>query len=951
MDKFYYSKGKRISLRPLNSAYVVEMAEDRANTAVPGWRKVPLRTKGLVAFVKQDVFTERDESLTPAQLVQALHMRGQVEPDQEELSSLRSSLKQNVSAEVLPALINDSGHVVFPTGEVTLQLKPGISPEQLTAIAQEKRFRVLRPIPYITNGFVVKALIGEDGVDLSRVLVESGVAVFAEPNFVEHLPNRLVISPSNSDFPKQWHLSNTGQLGTPPGVDIAAIKAWEITTGSASSCIAIIDNGVDLDHEAFTAPGKVVAPFDFEDSDNLPMPIDSHGTCCAGIAVAPLNRGKVLGVAPECALMPIRRAAVSDHLKMADAFAWAADKGADVISCSFGYDNRAWPQPEIVSRAVEYAATRGRNGKGCVIVWAAGNGNESISTDEWASNNNVIAVAAVTDKNERASYSDYGKEVDVCAPSDGGVNGITTTSIGGYTNIFGGTSAAAPMVAGVAGLILSISPNLSAQEVRNLICVSADKVDMTPEHYDASTGHSIWYGYGRVNAHNALHTIDVLREAVRGDYKLETSVTQLTTFRDEVLLGSAAGKDINDFLRQYKFRFLNLLIHSTEVRSQIQQCLRWVIGSGSSSNVSSVPPEILNLCRHVVKQVVAATHSEEGEKRQRQVQSIRSILNKEGMAMSENRAAEHYLDKIKDILAEATTSTTAIQDTPPATVEQSPTQTRMANGANVEVGHLVSTVMEAVNRSSPELLKGRGGITIGMWTPPVATDRNEIRPDDPYIPKTPIDKLADSPRIGSAELDAFASKAGAIMSDMLTQRSAMTLPGTRRAESLAKLRRLNLITEAESTQLEKLATLFEENQPLPADYSLLLREGRSGPVFKAIVSCALAAEKATVSSSVGVRILEGGENRWASGGRPPSREIPERPDPMSFLDDIPKFDVGQAISTGADAGGLVALWTGNSGAAAAAAIAGFITGGFGFGGTGGQLAKDFKTGGAGKSAK
>ncbi|MEQ1846155.1 MAG: S8 family serine peptidase, partial [Nitrospira sp.] len=425
-------------------------------------------------FVRQEMMTERDDSVTPEKLVENLRNLGKIEPDREQRSSLDASLKQNSLGEALPVLVDESDHVFFPTGEVTLQLKRGISAEQLATIAQGHNISVLRAIPYITNGFVVRAGSGEDGIELARVLVESGVATFAEPNLVAYLPHREVSYPRNSEFPKQWHLNNTGQLGTPPDVDISAIEAWDITTGSPYVCIAIIDSGVDLNHEAFAVPGKIVAPFDFEDTDNLPMPIDPHGTRCAGIAVAPLNRGKVVGVAPDCTLMPIRRATVSDHLKMADAFAWAADHGAAVISCSFGYDNKPWPQPEIVGRAVEYAATRGRNGKGCVIVWAAGNGNESISTDEWASNKNVIAVAALTDKNERAEYSDYGPEVDVCALSNGGVNGITTTTLGGYTDIFGGTSAAAPMVAGVAGLILSINPNLSSQEVRTLLCTSAD---------------------------------------------------------------------------------------------------------------------------------------------------------------------------------------------------------------------------------------------------------------------------------------------------------------------------------------------------------------------------------------------------------------------------------------------------------------------------------------------
>lgn len=925
MTHFYYSKGKPVSVRPLNSAYVAALQGNRAITNAPGWRQVPLGSKGLVVFIKEELMADRADSVTPDALVETLSNHGELGADQARQSSLHTALTQHGVGGVLPVLLTDENHVVFPTGEVTLQLKPGISPEQLTVIAREKHFRVLRPIPYITNGIVVKAPNGEDGVELARVLVESGVAVFAEPNFVEHLPHRLMLSPNNSEFPNQWHLNNTGQLGTPPGVDISAIKAWDITTGSPSICIAIIDNGVDLTHEAFTAPGKFIAPFDFEDSDSQPLPVESsHGTSCAGIAVAPLNRGKVVGVAPGCTLMPIRRATVSDHLKMADAFAWAADKGADVISCSFGYDNRPWPQPEIVSRAVEYAATRGRNGKGCVIVWAAGNGNEPISTDEWASNKNVITVAAVTDKNERAEYSDYGPEVDVCAPSNGGVNGITTTDIGGYTNSFGGTSAAAPMVAGVAGLILSMNPNLSSQEVRTLICTSADKVDTAPEHYDANTGHSQLYGYGRVNAHEALDAIDVLREAVQGDHKLENSLIRLSSFSD-ILVTSEDGKQINAFLKGYKFAILHLLIHQPEIRSRIQQCLRWVLTVSAAETADPIPFEILRVCRDIVVQIVSVNRAKESLSQERQAQSTNN-LNEEGMAMSENRAVENILGQLKNLIAEASTSSTATQEPPPATSEQPPVQTHMANGANVEVGHLVSTVMEAVNRSSPELLKGRRGITIGMLIPPTVSPSDGIRLDDPYIPKTPIEKLSESPRVGLEELDAFASKTGAIVSEILTQRSAMTLPSTRRAESLAMLRRLNLISGSESDQLEKLLTLSDQNRSIPTDYSLLLRDGRSSPVFKAILSCALTAAEMDVSSSGVEGILQEGQNRYRVGGL--GGDTPHRPEPGALLDAIPRFDVGNGI-IGAGAGASFTSrftkipWAVGIGAAVGAVVGGF----------------------------
>ena len=171
--------------------------------------------------------------------------------------------------------------------------------------------------------------------------------------------------------------------------------------------------------------------------------------------------------------------------------------------------------PDVVGAAIEHAVANGRQGKGCVIVWAAGNGNEAVSSDEWASHPKVIAVGASTDQDVRAPYSDFGPELALCAPSSGGANGITTTSIGGYRSDFGGTSAAAPLVAGIAAVILSVAPNLRWHEVREILLRSADRIDVANGQY-GNDGHSVWYGHGRANAFRALHAIPVLDEVARG---------------------------------------------------------------------------------------------------------------------------------------------------------------------------------------------------------------------------------------------------------------------------------------------------------------------------------------------------------------------------------------------------------------------------------------------------
>jgi subtilisin family serine protease len=312
--------------------------------------------------------------------------------------------------------------------------------------------------------------------------------------------------------------------------------AWALTRG-AGVTVAVIDDGVDIDHEEFRRRDKVVAPRDASrgTSDPRPGPDDPHGTCCAGVAVA-AGRFGASGVAPAARLMPVRMVSDLGSQEEADAFQWAADHGAGVISNSWGPVDGPWwdptsplhdrtvPLPDSTRLAIDYALTRGRGGRGCVITWAAGNGNEPVERDGYASYPPVIAVAACNDRSRKSAYSDFGAAVWCAFPSSHGqpsrTPGIFTTdrtgapgynpgqaslgdADGDYTNDFGGTSSACPGVAGVAALILSRNPALRHDEVKDVIRRACDPIDRAHGRYDAR-GHSPFYGYGRVNARRAV---------------------------------------------------------------------------------------------------------------------------------------------------------------------------------------------------------------------------------------------------------------------------------------------------------------------------------------------------------------------------------------------------------------------------------------------------------------
>jgi subtilisin family serine protease len=220
----------------------------------------------------------------------------------------------------------------------------------------------------------------------------------------------------------------------------------------------------------------------------------------------------------------------------ADAFAWAADHGADVISCSWGPVDGTWwnpddpqhdqvvPLPDATRLAIDYAIETGRGGRGCVITWAAGNGNESVDNDGYASYEKVIAVAACNDTSHKAPYSDFGDAIWCCFPSNNLepslTPGIWTTDRSGaagynpgdptlgdaggdYVNSFGGTSSACPGVAGIAALVLAVDPELRWDEVKDILKRCCDRIDEDAGDYD-KRGHSRFFGYGRTNALTAV---------------------------------------------------------------------------------------------------------------------------------------------------------------------------------------------------------------------------------------------------------------------------------------------------------------------------------------------------------------------------------------------------------------------------------------------------------------
>lgn len=356
-------------------------------------------------------------------------------------------------------------------------------------------------------------------------------------------------APDDPLYASQWHLHSTDE--TAPNTAIGAEQAWALSQGNGV-VVAVVDDGFDLTHPdlRFSTIGLDLSDVP-GDGDPSPGPGDPHGTQTAGVIGAlGFNGIGVVGVCPGCEILPVRLIGdggppdlfgsddlTIDESAAAMAIVWAVDQGAEVINNSWGPEDANPYDPDVASKlhqtsmavqeALRYAARCGRRpagvscdeqpGLGAVVTWSAGNGAELATYDRYASDPRVIAVGAVDATGRLAFYSDFGPTVALVAPSSGDFSQpkiVTTDRIGpqgvsqdDYSTSYGGTSASAAMVAGVAALMLALHPELTAAQVREALLRGAFPIDPNRGHYDGS-GRSHFYGSGRVDAWQTLRLLE-----------------------------------------------------------------------------------------------------------------------------------------------------------------------------------------------------------------------------------------------------------------------------------------------------------------------------------------------------------------------------------------------------------------------------------------------------------
>lgn len=364
-----------------------------------------------------------------------------------------------------------------------------------------------------------------NALELANIFYESEKFAAAEPEFMGIIQPACV---NDSDFHLQWNLLNTGLYDPPTaGIDINYCQASSITSGDETIVIAVFDWGVDLSH-----PDLNIYPLSYNTRDTLfPSQIcyessgkSYHGTACAGIISAISNNELgIAGIAPYCPVMSISLPQYPTAEDIARGFRFAANNNCSVINCSW----HTTADSEELADAIVYAIQNGRDGLGCVVVCASGNDGEGAQTRPSLYSDDIIVVGAMSTCAKRVHFStclhgedwdnvswgsNFGLHLDVVAPGIW----IPTTDVTGeygacdgdyYPSGLSGTSIAAPHVSAVAGLILSVNPQLTAKQVADIIESTAQKVGGYNYAPQEGRTNGTWHqemGYGLVDAYAAV---------------------------------------------------------------------------------------------------------------------------------------------------------------------------------------------------------------------------------------------------------------------------------------------------------------------------------------------------------------------------------------------------------------------------------------------------------------
>jgi len=586
-----------------------------------GGKKLALNKREDQFVVRRRHHNLPSEEMPEAEQVSSASSRVSCKP--EELEKMMKAARKLAPTHHSYETSDDGGEFLI-TDRITVTFKQSLPGEEIGKFAGKYALEILHKFSADKYLFRLTDATGMNPVKLVVKLTEGEESIALAEHDLNMRVSPYLQTPSDPSYSNQWHLHHRlDHEEYDQRSSVRSEQAWNLldSFGSPDVVIGVTDDGCRLDHPDFNSANKFAgwgyfkgfrlirkgAP-DAEPSE-MYLPGSNHGTSCAGVIAAETDGIMTVGAAPGCRLLPIKWESSGSSLFISDsklliALDYIADK-IDVLSNSWGSSPASNWSNDVLEKIETLAKTGGRRGKGIVFLWAAGNENCPIKHNSnidipyshgWEEQSNgtwrwigprtarrfehnlvgvsgVMHVAALASTAQRSHYSNYGAGIDICAPSSNSHTyfrmsvdglGITTASGSGsqITDSFGGTSSATPLTAGIAALVISANPQLTALDVISILKQTASKdLNMTgyprtptaefdPEPtWDVSpvspfnkgdftnNGNengtwSPWFGHGRVDAVEAVRKARKETEGSKTSVKVK-QITNLTIPDDD----------------------------------------------------------------------------------------------------------------------------------------------------------------------------------------------------------------------------------------------------------------------------------------------------------------------------------------------------------------------------------------------------------------------------------
>lgn len=478
---YYWYNGEKVFVTPNETKYYV-VSSDLSNS------KYSVYQRGIEHIIGQNNFQKL--KCKPTSVIYDVL--------KEDLKSINNVLYK------APYYILDNGEEIAITDIFSVKLLSHEDIDFLYNLAKETKTRVIGRNEYDSLWYYIQCDLNtvKNSMEMANFFYETKMFKFAAPEIIAEVTPAE--SPNDPLYAEQWALNNVlyGNID----IDYPNLQNYNFAN-LGDITIALIDSGIDMNHTDLNI--NVTKSYDAYTSTEGQVLRGPHGTKCSGVIIAKTNNNQgIVGIAPGVSLMPIsvlfkKYAAPNENasstLHFAKAIQYAHYNNADVISNSWTSSAKNDDRDEAIRNAVKY----GRNGLGCVIVFASGNDSLSTCTHPSLEIPEIITVGALRKDGIRPIFSNYGNELDIVAPG----SYIKTTVIGGGYEDAHGTSLACPHVSGVAALILAVNPYLTQREVCDIIEKTATKLPAYLYTTKINRPNGTWNnetGYGLLNANAAV---------------------------------------------------------------------------------------------------------------------------------------------------------------------------------------------------------------------------------------------------------------------------------------------------------------------------------------------------------------------------------------------------------------------------------------------------------------